>query len=115
MLIANCDGDTTAYAMMSLEERGILFIPSRTKVYTGMIIGEHNRDNDLDVNPVREKKLTNMRASSSDKAVILSPHKELTLEETISYIDDDELVEVTPKNIRLRKRGLLPNERKKKS
>jgi GTP-binding protein len=80
-----------------------------------MIIGEHNRDNDLDVNPVREKKLTNMRASSSDKAVILSPHKELTLEETISYIDDDELVEVTPKNIRLRKRGLLPNERKKKS
>ena len=115
MLIANCDGDTTAYAMMSLEERGTLFIPSRTKVYTGMIIGEHNRDNDLDVNPVREKKLTNMRAASSDKAVILSPHKELTLEETISYIDDDELVEVTPKNIRLRKRGLLPNERKKKS
>lgn len=115
MLISNCDGETTAYAMMNLEDRGTLFIPPRTKVYTGMIIGEHNRDNDLDVNAVREKKLTNMRAASSDKALILSPHRELTLEETISYIDDDELVEVTPLNIRLRKKGLLPNERKKKS
>lgn len=115
MLISNCDGDTTAYAMMNLEDRGTLFIPPRTKVYTGMIIGEHNRDNDLDVNPVREKKLTNMRAASSDKALILSPYRELTLEETISYIDDDELVEVTPHNIRLRKKGLLPHERKKKS
>ncbi len=115
MLVSNCDGDTTAYAMMNLEDRGTLFIPPRTKVYTGMIIGEHNRDNDLDVNAVREKKLTNMRAASSDKALILSPHRELTLEETISYIDDDELVEVTPQNIRLRKKGLLPHERKKKA
>jgi len=115
MMISNCDGETTAYAMFNLEERGILFIPARTKVYEGMIIGEHNRENDLDVNPVKGKKLTNMRASSSDKAIILTPHKELTLEEVISYIADDELVEVTPKNIRLRKKGLLPHERKKPS
>jgi GTP-binding protein len=78
-----------------------------------MIIGEHNRENDLEVNPIRGKKLTNMRASSSDKAITLSPHRELTLEETISYIADDELVEVTPISIRLRKQGLLPHERKK--
>jgi GTP-binding protein len=115
MMISNCDGETTAYAMFNLEERGILFIPARTKVYEGMIIGEHNRENDLDVNPVKGKKLTNMRASSSDKAIILTPHKELTLEEIISYIADDELVEVTPKSIRLRKKGLLPHERKKPS
>jgi GTP-binding protein len=115
MMVSNCDGETTTYAMFNLEERGVLFIPARTKVYEGMIIGEHNRDNDLDVNPVRGKKLTNMRAASSDKALILSPHRELTLEETISYIGDDELVEVTPQSIRLRKRGLLPHERKKAS
>jgi GTP-binding protein len=113
MMISNCDGETTAYAMFNLEERGILFIPARTKVYEGMIIGEHSRENDLDVNPVKGKKLTNMRASSSDKAIILTPHRELTLEEIISYIDDDELVEVTPKSIRLRKKGLLAHERKK--
>ncbi|OJW71508.1 MAG: GTP-binding protein TypA [Candidatus Amoebophilus sp. 36-38] len=113
MLISNCDGETTAYAMFNLEERGILFIPARTKVYEGMIIGEHSRENDLEVNPVKGKKLTNMRASSSDKAIILTPHRELTLEETISYIDNDELVEVTPTSIRLRKKALLPHERKK--
>jgi GTP-binding protein len=115
MLVSNCSGETTAYAMVNLEERGVLFIPSRTKVYEGMIIGEHNRENDLDVNPIRGKKLTNMRAAGSDKALILSPHRVLTLEETISYISDDELVEVTPMSIRLRKKGLLPNERKRKS
>lgn len=115
MLISNCDGETTAYAMFNLEERGILFIPARTKVYEGMIIGEHSRENDLEVNPVKGKKLTNMRAASSDKAIILTPHRELTLEETISYIDSDELVEVTPKNIRLRKKALLAHERKKPS
>ncbi len=113
MLIANCSGETTAYAMVGLEERGTLFIPSKTKVYEGMIIGEHSRENDLDVNPIRGKKLTNMRAAGSDKAIILSPPRELTLEETISYIADDELVEVTPTSIRLRKKGLLPHERKK--
>lgn len=115
MMVSNCNGETTTYAMFNLEERGTLFIPARTKVYEGMIIGEHNRDNDLDVNPVRGKKLTNMRAASSDKALILSPHRALTLEETISYIGDDELVEVTPQSIRLRKKGLLPHERKKAS
>ncbi|MHB9148359.1 MAG: EF-Tu/IF-2/RF-3 family GTPase, partial [Candidatus Amoebophilus sp.] len=113
MMISNCDGETTAYAMFNLEERGILFIPARTKVYEGMIIGEHNRENDLDVNAVKGKKLTNMRASSSDKAIILTPPRELNLEEVISYIADDELVEVTPKSIRLRKKALLPHERKK--
>jgi GTP-binding protein len=113
MLISNGSGETTAYAMFNLEERGFLFIPSKTQVYEGMIIGEHNRENDLEVNPIRGKKLTNMRASSSDKAITLSPHRELTLEETISYIADDELVEVTPISIRLRKQGLLPHERKK--
>jgi GTP-binding protein len=115
MLISNCDGETTAYAMFNLEERGTLFIPARTKVYEGMIIGEHTRENDLEVNPVKGKKLTNMRAASSDKAIILTPHRELTLEETISYIDNDELVEVTPTSIRLRKKALLPHERKKPS
>jgi GTP-binding protein len=114
MLVSNCNGETTTYAMVGLEARGVLFIPGRTKVYEGMIIGEHNRENDLDVNPVRSKKLTNMRAAGSDKALTLSPHRVLTLEETISYIANDELVEITPKNIRLRKKGLLPHERKKK-
>ena len=113
MLVSNFDGETTAYAMVSLEDRGTLFIPAKTKVYEGMIIGEHSRENDLDVNPIKGKKLTNMRASSSDKAIVLTPHKELTLEEIISYIDEDELVEVTPKSIRLRKKGLSPSDRKK--
>jgi len=114
MLVSNCDGETTTYAMVNLEERGVLFIPSRTKVYEGMIIGEHSRENDLEVNPVKGKKLTNMRAAASDKALVLTPHRELTLEEIISYIDEDELVEVTPKNIRLRKKQLLAHARKKK-
>ncbi len=115
VLISNCDGETTAYALWNLEDRGLMFVPPKTKVYEGMIIGEHNRDNDLDVNAVRGKKLTNMRASGSDENIILTPPKELTLEEVISYIDTDELVEVTPKNIRLRKKALLPHERKKSS
>lgn len=113
VMVSNCDGETTAYALSGFEERGILFIPPKTYVYEGMIIGEHNRENDIDVNPVKGKKLTNMRAASADKAIILSPHKILTLEETLSYIANDELVEVTPKNIRLRKKGLTANDRKK--
>jgi GTP-binding protein len=113
VLISSCAGETTAYALFNFEERGTLFIPPGTLVYEGMIIGEHNRGNDLDVNPVRGKKLTNMRASTSDKAIILTPHRELMLEDVISYIADDELVEVTPNSIRLRKKGLLPHERKK--
>ncbi len=112
-LIANCSGDTSAYALWNLEERGTLFVTPRVKVYEGMIIGEHNRGNDLEVNPVRGKQLTNIRAAGSDENIRLTPPKPLILEEIISYIKDDELVEVTPKNIRLRKKILLPHERKK--
>ena len=112
-IVSNCAGETTAYALEGFEERGVLFVPDRATVYDGMIIGEHNKSNDIEVNPVKGKKLTNMRASTADKAIILKPYKVLTLEETISYIGDDELVEVTPKNIRLRKKGLNANERKR--
>jgi GTP-binding protein len=115
VLISNCDGETTAYALWNLEDRGVMFIPAKVRVYEGMIIGEHNRDNDLEINPVRGKKLTNVRASGSDENIVLTPHKEITLEEVISYIDNDELVEVTPKNIRIRKKFLVPHERKRSS
>ncbi|MDR2401858.1 MAG: translational GTPase TypA [Cytophagales bacterium] len=114
-IVANCAGETTAYALSGFEERGVLFVPERATVYDGMIIGEHNKANDIEVNPVKGKKLTNMRASTADKAIILKPYRILTLEETISYIGDDELVEVTPKSIRLRKKGLNANERKRNS
>ncbi|MFV9875984.1 MAG: translational GTPase TypA [Rickettsiales endosymbiont of Dermacentor nuttalli] len=112
-LISNSSGEVTAYALWNLEDRGIIFIAPRTKVYEGMIIGEHNRDNDLEVNPIKGKQLTNIRAAGSDENIKLTPHKVFTLEETLSYIKDDELVEVTPENIRLRKKILDPNERKK--
>jgi GTP-binding protein len=115
VLITMIDGESVAYALWGLEERGILFIEPQQKVYVGMIIGLHNRDNDLEVNPVKGKQLTNMRASGKDEAVKLTTPKLLTLEECISFISDDELVEVTPKSIRLRKRYLDPNERKRKS
>jgi len=115
VLIANSEGESTAYALWNLEERGTMFIPPKTKVYEGMIIGEHNRDNDLDVNPIRGKKLTNVRASGTDDNILLTPHRELTLEAVMSYIGEDELVEVTPKTIRLRKERLSPNERKRPS
>ena len=113
VIISNCAGETTAYALSGFEERGVLFVPERATVYDGMIIGEHNKSNDIEVNPVKGKKLTNMRASTADKAIILKPYKTLTLEETISYIADDELVEVTPKSIRLRKKGLNAVDRKR--
>lgn len=115
VLISNAAGETTAYALWNLEERGIMFIGPKTKVYEGMIIGEHNRDNDLEVNPVRGKQLTNVRASGSDENIKLTPHKILTLEETLSYIQEDELVEVTPASIRLRKKMLNPSDRKRAS
>ena len=115
VIVSNCQGETTTYALDGLKDRGVMFVGPRTKVYEGMIIGEHTRENDIDVNPVKEKKLTNMRSATADKAVILAPHKELVLEEMISYISDDELVEVTPINIRLRKKGLKPNDRKRKN
>ena len=115
VLISNSDGETTAYALYNLEDRGSMFVGVKTKVYEGMVIGEHNRDNDLDVNAVRAKQLTNMRASGTDENIRLTPPRIFTLEEVMSYIAEDELVEVTPKNIRLRKRVLNPSDRKKSS
>ncbi|WP_136644517.1 translational GTPase TypA [Tabrizicola sp. YIM 78059] len=115
VLISTESGVSVAYALWNLEERGRLFIGPQEQVYVGMIIGEHSRDNDLEVNPLKGKKLTNIRASGSDEAVRLTPHVKMSLEEAIAYIDDDELVEVTPKIIRLRKRLLDPNERKRAS
>jgi GTP-binding protein len=113
VLISNGEGEAVAYALWYLEERGMLFTPPGTKVYQGMIIGEHSRDNDLDVNPLRSKQLTNIRAAGKDDAVKLTPPRILTLEQAIAYIGEDELVEVTPKSIRLRKRHRDPNDRKK--
>jgi GTP-binding protein len=113
-LVADRTGETTTYALFNLQERGTLFIRPGTKVYEGMIIGENARAVDLDVNAVKEKKLTNMRAASADEAMRLVPPKELSLEQAIEFIGDDELVEVTPQNIRLRKRVLRANERPKK-
>ena len=92
-----------------------MFIGSQVQVYQGMIIGEHSRDNDLEVNPLKGKKLTNVRASGTDEAVRLTPHTQFSLEEAIAYINDDELVEVTPQSIRLRKRYLDTHERKRMS
>ncbi len=113
VLVSTDDGDAVAYALWYLEERGRLFITPGTRVYEGMIIGENSRDNDLDVNPLRSKQLTNIRTHSKDEAVRLTPVSPLTLEQSIAYIQDDELVEVTPRSIRLRKRALLPHLRKK--
>ena len=115
VLISTESGVSVAYALWNLEDRGRMFIGPQEQVYVGMIIGEHARDNDLEVNPLKGKKLTNVRASGTDEAVRLTPHIKMSLEEAIAYIDDDELVEVTPKVIRLRKRELDPNERKRAS
>ncbi len=113
VLISMENGQSVAYALWNLEERGKMFIGAQADVYTGMIIGEHSRDNDLEVNPLKGKKLTNVRASGTDEAVRLTTPVTLSLEEAIAYIDDDELVEVTPSSIRLRKRFLDPHERKR--
>ncbi len=115
VLISMENGQSVAYALWNLEERGKMMIGPQADVYTGMIIGEHSRDNDLEVNPLKGKKLTNVRASGSDDAVRLTPPMTLSLEEAIAYINDDALVEVTPNNIRLRKRYLDPHERKRMS
>ncbi|WP_109464492.1 translational GTPase TypA [Albibacillus kandeliae] len=113
VLISMENGQSVAYALWNLEERGKMFIGAQADVYTGMIIGEHSRDNDLEVNPLKGKKLTNVRASGTDEAVRLTTPVTMSLEEAIAYIDDDELVEVTPNAIRLRKRYLDPHERKR--
>jgi GTP-binding protein len=114
VLVSNAAGEATAYSLFYLQERGAMMIDPQTRVYEGMIVGEHARDNDLVVNVVQGKKLTNVRAAGKDENVMLTPPMRLPLERALSYIDDDELVEVTPKSIRLRKRWLDPNERKKR-
>jgi len=113
VLVSNGDGTAIPYALWYIEERGSLFIDPGVKIYEGMIIGENARDNDLDVNATRTKQLTNIRASGKDEAVRLTPPRKLSLEQAIAYVADDELVEVTPKSIRMRKRYLDPNDRKR--
>jgi GTP-binding protein len=112
-LISNSDGEAVQYALFALQERGALFVDPGAKVYVGLILGEHSRDNDLDVNPIKEKKLTNIRAAGKDEALLLVPPRKMSLEQAIAYIEDDELVEVTPSAVRLRKRHLDPHERKR--
>ncbi len=107
------NGETIAYSLFNLQERGHLFVGPGVNVYEGMIIGQHAKDNDLVVNACKGKKLTNVRASGSDEAIRLTPPREMTLEQALEFIDNDELVEVTPVSIRLRKRLLDENERKK--
>jgi GTP-binding protein len=114
-LVADRPGPSTAYALFSLQERGVLFAGPGVELYEGMIIGENAREVDLDVNAVREKKLTNMRASTADEAIRLVPHKDLTLEQAIEFVADDEMVEVTPKSLRLRKKILQSNRRPRKN
>jgi len=113
VLISNGKGAAVAYAMWKLQERGPMLIVPNAKVYEGMIIGEHSKSTDLDVNVLEGKKLTNIRASGKDDAIRLTPPLQMTLEKAIAYINDDELVEITPKSIRLRKRYLDPHMRKK--
>jgi GTP-binding protein len=113
VLVADRAGQTTAYALSHMEDRGELFVGPGTAVYEGMIVGENSRPDDMDVNVTKQKKLTNMRASTADEAIRLTPHRELNLEQALEFIDDDELVEVTPAAIRLRKRVLASSQRPK--
>lgn len=115
VLISNGDGTAVAYAIFNLQDRGVMFVNHQEKVYEGMIVGEHSRDNDLEVNVLKGKQLTNVRASGADEAVRLIPPRIMSLEEAMSYIEEDELLEVTPKSIRLRKKLLSPNDRKRQS
>ena len=111
-LISTETGSAMTYALWNIQERGILFIEPQTEVYEGMIIGMSARNMDMDVNPLKNKKLTSIRSSGSDEAMRLTPAKILTLEEALEFINDDELVEITPDTIRLRKKGLKPHERR---
>lgn len=115
VLISAEHGEAVAYALWKLQDRGRMIVKPGDPLYEGMVIGIHSRDNDLIVNPVKGKQLTNIRASGHDEAVALIPPIELTLESAIEFIADDELVEITPKNIRIRKRFLLEHERKRAS
>jgi Predicted membrane GTPase involved in stress response len=112
-LISQCIGNAVAYALWGLQERGEIFIHPGTDLYEGMIVGVNNKGNDLIVNAIKEKKLSNMRSTGSDEAIQLIPPRQMTLEFALEFIEDDELVEITPKNIRLRKRYLSENDRKR--
>src|SRR4029453_17004735 len=109
-LVADRAGVSTAYALWDIQERGELFVGPPMDVYEGIIVGENSREQDMEVNVTREKKLTNMRSSSADEAIRLIPHRELSLEQAIEFIADDEYVEITPKSIRLRKKGFKKNK-----
>jgi GTP-binding protein len=112
-LVSSETGKTSAYALDNAQQRGVLFVGPGVEVYMGMVIGEYSRVGDLELNPCKEKKLTNVRASGSDDSLVLATPKKMTLENCLEYIGDDELVEVTPESLRIRKRHLDPNERKK--
>jgi GTP-binding protein len=113
VLVADREGNVVAFALAGLQERARMFVSPGDQVYEGMIAGENSRGDDLDVNVTKEKKLTNMRTTASDGNVILEPPRQITLEYALEYIEEDELIEVTPKSIRLRKRSLDANDRKK--
>src|SRR5271156_2292261 len=113
VLVSNGEGEALAYSLFNLQERGRLFIGHGDSVYEGQVIGIHTRDNDLVVNPLKGKKLTNIRAAGKDENVVLSPPMRFTLEQAMEFIDDDELVEVTPTSVRLRKRNLRETDRKR--
>ena len=113
MLISAEAGTAVAYALWKLQERGRMFVTPGEKIYEGMVIGIHSRENDLVVNPAKTKQLTNIRASGKDDAILLTPPVELTLESAVEFIDDDELVEVTPQSIRIRKRALKESDRRR--
>jgi GTP-binding protein len=115
VLISAEGGEAVAYALWKLQERGRMFVSPGDKLYEGMVIGIHSRDNDLVVNPIKGKQLTNVRASGKDEAIALTPPIQLTLEYAVEFIADDELVEITPKSIRIRKRHLIAHERKRAS
>ena len=113
VLVSNATGRTVGYALFNLQTRGRLMVRPGTEVYEGMVVGIHSRSNDLTVNPLREKKLTNIRAAGSDENILLTPPVELTLERALAFIDDDELVEVTPRSLRIRKKRLRESQRRR--
>jgi GTP-binding protein len=113
VMVSNCAGTVNAYALNNLQERGVMFVEPTNPVYEGQIVAENARDSDMVVNPTTTKKLTNMRTTSSDENIILKPARKMTLEQALEYIEEDELVEVTPTSIRLRKEFLTENQRKK--
>jgi GTP-binding protein len=115
VLVSMAQGVTTSYILNELEARGVLFVGDAVAAYDGMIVGENSREGDLEVNPTHAKKLSNVRAAGKDEAIRLTPPRDVTLEYALTYIEHDELVEVTPKNVRLRKKGLDANSRKRMS